>query len=75
VCTRCCREINEASQPKRRLQASTRPTSWTRTIRKVKWADVQRRPFLLVEMRLLALIRRSSDILKSRSKGANRRSS
>src|SRR5437660_517448 len=56
LCTRCCREINEAAQANATIVGTNETDVLDETIRKVKWADVSATTVLPVEARLLALI-------------------
>src|SRR2546425_4972873 len=56
LCTRCCREIDEAAQTKATIVRTNETEVLDETFRKVKWADVPATTVSLVEARLLALM-------------------
>jgi len=56
LCTRCCREIDEAAQAKAIIAGPNETGVVDETLRKVKWAAVPATTVSLVETRLLALI-------------------
>ncbi len=56
LCTRCCREIDEAAQNKATIVRTNETEVLDETFRKVKWADVPATTVSLVEARLLALM-------------------
>src|SRR3989442_3110746 len=56
LCTRCCREIDEAAQAKAIIAGPNETGVVDETLRKVKWADVPATTVSLVEARLLALM-------------------
>jgi SM-20-related protein len=56
LCTRCCREINEAGKTNPTIVGPNDTEVLDETIRKVKWADVPAATVSLVKARLLALL-------------------
>src|SRR2546425_13362308 len=56
LCTRCCREIDEAAQTKATIVRTNETEVLDETFRKVKWADVPATTVSLVEAGLLALM-------------------
>ncbi len=56
LCTRCCREIDEAPQAKATIGGTDETNVIDESIRKVKWAAVPATTASLVEARFLALI-------------------